>query len=243
MVKVIKNFFSKVECDQLKNFVLSHRKDWIVYKDNKETDHALIVYGNNFLRILLKNKFDKSKTQIEYESGLTIEHEWLYDILSQRIGTLLNKEVRYVDNFAKPGFHIFLQTDPRVWHYDDEKPHYPYRKSFKGYDNFSYFDRVYTMTITLSSGEFTYDYFPETYSKYSENAPMYCKTHHGLQGDECGECDLTKYETVKYSVGDLILTEDRYIHRVGSSKYVNDNERITIQGHIVIKDNIVYMYW
>ena len=93
----------------------------------------------------------------------------------------------------------------------------------------------------LTEGNFTYEYYPQTYSKYKEEPEFYCKKHHGLLGDDC-DCDLKDPVTLSYKKGDLIIAKDRYLHRVGASTFAKD-QRITLQGHGVRKNKVLYIYW
>lgn len=233
MIKVYKNFLTEHECGKIHSSVLEHQQDWKTYSDIK-------VYGNSYFRHLLKTNFNADTAYSLYKADRDIEFPWLYELLLERFSNLL--QCQYTSNFCKPAFQIVNQATPRIWHYDDEKLRYPYKVEFPDYTDSSYFDNYYTLTIMISKGDFTYDYYPETYSEYKNEPMYYCRKHHGLIGDEC-DCDLKDYKTIKYSVGDLVLTKGRYLHRVGSSKYSLDEQRMTIQGHIVAKNNIHYLYW
>jgi hypothetical protein len=149
--------------------------------------------------------------------------------------------VHYIKKFSRPGYQIITQETPRIWHYDDEKLRYPYKYAFSDYKTFDYFDEVFTFTLMLTDGDFTYEYYPQTESKYKEEPEFYCRKHHGLLGDDC-DCDLKDPVKLTYSRGDLIIAKDRYLHRVGGSSFAND-PRITLQGHGVRKNNILYIYW
>jgi len=232
MIKVLRNFFTDTECDDIVAEVKSRQNSWKFYKD-------IYVLGNSFFRHLLANEMDVNKAWNDYNTILdndSIAHELLRKRLSNIYG-----DVRFLSGFAKPGFQIITQETPRIWHYDDEKIRYPYDKLFFEYRNFDYFDDAYTLTVMLTNGNFTYEYYPQTYSRYKNNATYYCRKHHGLLGDEC-ECDLADPIKLVYKKGDLVFTKNRYLHRVGSSIYSND-ERITLQGHGVSRKKVLYLYW
>jgi hypothetical protein len=239
-VKVHRNFLSEIECNNIKRFVTENKDKWLEYKD-AGSDSSISVFGNSYFRHLLSSGFNVSSATEKYRRGNSVSNDAFYDMMLKRFSEVFGN-CSYMKNMGKPGFQIITQNTPRIWHYDDEKLRYPYGIEFSDYTDFSYFDRVFTFTIMLSDGNFTYDYYTETSSYYSDPAMYYCKNHHGLIGDDCGQCDLKEYKTIKYSIGDLVLTEDRYLHRVGVSDY-NKDERITIQGHIVSKNNMFYLYW
>jgi hypothetical protein len=161
-------------------------------------------------------------------------------MLLEKMGRLFD-HVSYTKHFSKPGFQIVNDSAPRTWHYDNEKLTYPYQKEFADYQGFDYFDRVFTITIMISDGNFSYDYFPES-QKYGTPQEKLCKHHEWLIGDDCPNCPLGPYSSIKYGRGDLVLSEDRCLHRVGASQFAG-SKRITLQGQAVVKDNIFYMYW
>lgn len=238
VVKLYRNFLSKVECSGLKQLALDNHSQWKEYPDANGT--SIKVYGNSYFRHLLTTGFNVNEALRLYGESADISSEEYKQLLLSKFSGLF-KEVSFIDGFSVPGFQIVEQETPRVWHYDDEKLRYPYKVAFPEYKDSKYFDRWITFTIMLSEGDFTYDYYSETESSYKEVPEYYCRKHHGLIGDDC-DCDLKEYKKIKYSVGDMILADGRYLHRVGESSYSKD-KRITIQGHIVTKDSVAYMYW
>lgn len=242
MITLYRNFLSLEECDSLKNLALSNTDKWKEYPDFKDvpSTSAIKVYGNSYFRHLISTNFNLNAALKLYNSTEDISSDYYKEFLIQKL-SLVFDGIKYIKGFSIPGFQIVEQETPRVWHYDDEKLRYPYKLAFPDYNNTKYFDRWVTFTIMLSEGDFTYDYYTETKSEYKDQPEYYCRKHHGLRNDECN-CNLKEYSTIKYSLGDMILADGRYLHRVGKSSYFNDS-RITIQGHIVTKGSASYMYW
>ena len=244
MILHVRSFYSVNEAKTLKESIESIRSDWRFYPDRKlGATNAIYVYGRSLFRHLVENKFDSWKSRDSYlKDTFTPEIEYL-DVLRSKMSATLGGGVEYFSRLAHPGFQIVTEGTPRIWHYDDEKSRYPYDVEFPEYRGFDgFFDDLYTFTIMLSSGKFTYNYYPQTLSKYKSQPEYYCSKHHGLLGDEC-DCDLKTYETIEYEQGDMIIAKDRYLHRVGSSEYTSDRERITMQGQIAKKNNTYYLYW
>jgi hypothetical protein len=238
MISVYKNFLSIDECCELKHLVNSNQSDWNDYPDSNGT--SISIYGNSYYRHLLATKRNIAEALKLYAKSKEISSDAYRQFLIEKFSTIF-KQVSYINGFSIPGFQIVDQEIPRVWHYDDEKIRYPYKSAFSDYNNMTYFDRWITFTIMLTDGDFSQDYYSETQSAYKEFREYYCKKHNGLIGDDC-DCDLKEYKTIKYSVGDMIFADGRYLHRVGKSSYYKD-KRITIQGHIVTKGDSAYLYW
>lgn len=225
-VQVYKNFIDPATCGDLVETVLQHRADWIQYN----TD--ISVWGNSYFRHLVAVEYNTYQAEpLYYSKPNTLPPE--YKTLLLRSFSGLFKQVAFIPRFGIPGFQIIQHTAPRIWHYDDEKIHYPYRSAFPEYVDIDYFDQCATFTIMCSAGNFTYDYTDESKSVYS-------REHLGKQQSILAP---EKYKTINYGVGDMILTYNRYLHRVGISDYTKDKQRISIQGHIVTKGSLAYLYW
>jgi hypothetical protein len=232
MIQIYNNFLQKSECSDIQDFVLQNRTNWLNYND-------LWVYGNSYKRHLLKSAFRINPACSLYFSHKNFECDWLYNTLIEKFSKIF--KCQYSTVFAKPGFQIVDQESPRVWHYDDEIVRYPYHKEFPDYKNSAYFDNFYTMVIMISDGKFTFDYYPQTFDAYKESPVYYCAKHVNLIGNTC-DCDLKEYKTINYQIGDLLLIKNRYLHRIGLSEFIQD-ARITLNGNIVEKQGIHYLYW
>lgn len=247
MLKVYDNFFSDKQCDQIVNELLKTKDQF----RNRYT--ALSYLGNNFFACLSDHNFIyepglEQYKKIQQEPEFTgFWHDYLLEQMSAHV-----MPAQYTQSFSKPGFQM-TTTDilqPGIWHYNSEKIIFPYQEEFSDYTgNLNYFDGIYTMTIMLTDGAFTFDYYPETDSTWATdimtdltNTP--CAEHTHWEGDKCPDpnCPLVRYETIHYKKGTLLLQDSRFMHRIGPSKY-NDQHRITMQGHGVAKNNIMYLHW
>jgi hypothetical protein len=172
--------------------------------------------------------------------------KWMYVKLQARLSEELGIEVRYNDKLSLPGFQMYSYDEKHevapasIWHYDDEKMGFPVRPV----------DRDLTFTILIENpGKSTYNYFPCTGSLYTKENHAFCKDHVHLKCNQtCANpnCELTddKMKTVEYEVGSMLLTYDRYLHRIGPTEFHDKNKtRITLQGHGYIKDNVLYLHW
>ena len=242
-VNIHYNFFNSDEADEVVAYLRAQKELWNHYPELNMTNigNSMTVIGNSYLRHLVKHKNRElawaDYRQIKFDLPV---HQLLLTKMS-----MLFKTVKYMNTMSKPGFQIMDSNGPRIWHYDDEKDSYNYTEEFNDYTDLTYFDKLYSLTIMLTDGEFTYNYFPETISEYTPERHAHCKDHVWLIGDDCKnkDCNLKEYTTIKYGKGDLILTGDRFFHRIGPSVYTNSQERITLQGHGVLKDDVFYMYW
>lgn len=176
----------------------------------------------------------------------------IYQILLQKMSNLLWVKCKYCDELILPWFQIITSDFPwsRIWQYDDEKTLFNWNKIFSWERSMEdWLEDSITFTIMIECPqESSYDYFPQTYSQYTKNREQkVCTSHVHLTWDICpdGDCLLkNSYETIQYKTGSLLLTKNRYLHRVGKSYFSNRGSyRITFQWHGILYNNILYLYW
>ena len=242
MTSVYRGFFTEEECDKIYLDVMSSENKWI-----KWSKSGVDNYGNSFFRRMLAtpdHQKDRTNTYKNYREVGMFRHS-VHDLFKEKLLKMFNK-VEYPLELSGPGFNIVTENPARSWHFDDEKFYYPYSDVFPDFTTFAdYFDRVLTFTIMITAGNFTYDYFKETTTRYIEPNQSPCLNHIMLNGDNCSNpnCQLKHFDTVEYKKGDLLLGEDRFLHRVGFSNFTEGQPRITLQSQCVIKDDVLYLYW
>lgn len=237
MYKLIDNFFSKDECNIAISEVNQNQSSWY---HCGETD--MYILGNSFLR----KEFNAHLDKIYEFNAANLFKVKLLDIFPK---------IEFLKKTGKPGFQIINQNEtkkPAVWHYDSILINFPYNLEFADYNNFNdYFEEYYVFTLMLSDGNFSFDYYPETKSKFGntpleEQQSIVCEGHVDLIGDNCtnSECQLKEFETINYKQGSLLVQDDRYLHRVGYKDIDGtDSKRITLQSYGVVKNGIMYLFW
>lgn len=238
MIKQIKNIFTQDECADIVDRLSNLPAD--VFKQHMR----LKILGTNLYDYT--NFRDYIKPAETNNKVLEQNFEWLYFKLQARLSEELGMEVRFNTKFSLPGFQMYSYDEKhevapaREWHYDDEKLGFPIRPV----------DRDITFTILIENpGKSTYNYFPCTESLYTREKQYMCKDHVHLKSNQVcinPNCELTedKIETVEYEVGTMLLTYDRYLHRIGPTEFQDKNKRrITMQGHGYIKGNVLYLHW
>lgn len=248
MPHVIEDFFTAQETNDALAVINQAQPFW-----QKCHQTGMYILGNSLFR-----KINFRDGQVFYGSYFedNIFHFEQADLLKEKLSSMFDNVV-YTNEFSKPGFQIIKRDEdkqPSVWHYDNMITMFPYNVEFDDYDfDFSnYFDEYYIFTLMLSDGEFSFDYFPETDSSFgkdildaSTNTPI-CKDHVNLVGDNCSNpnCELKKYETIKYTKGSLLVQNERVLHRVGSRDINGSHSlRATLQTYGVVKDGTLYLFW
>lgn len=247
MFTIYRDFFTKEECNTILKEVEHYRDKWVF----NPLTHMHIL-GNSFLyHTVLDNS---PENFVHYRHGT--DYVPLMNTLLQAKLSKLFKNVAYTSTFSKPGFHIIEpnHAEATQWHYDSDQPLMPYGLEFKDYQApfVKYFDKIYTIILMLSDGEYSLDYYPETVSEYKDtkneelgNNPV-CAEHRNLVGDACPNpnCKLKEYKTVHYTQGSLLMVDSRILHRASAPKFKNPTDlRVIVRGYAVQKDDTLYLYW
>lgn len=237
MYKLIDNFFSKDECNTAISEVNQNQSLW--YRCGET---GMYILGNSFLR----KQFNTHLERYDFTTT-SIFKEKLLDMFSK---------IDFFKNSGKPGFQIIKKNatkNPSVWHYDSILINFPYDLEFTDYNNNfnEYFEKYYVFTLMLSDGSSSFDYYPETKSKFGntileETQSAVCDGHVNLVGDACpnSDCHLTEFKTIHYKQGSLLIQDERFLHRAGYNDIDgSDTNRITLNGYGVVKNRVMYLFW
>ncbi len=247
-MELIENFFTDDECNNALKEVDRNQDLWTRCQETH-----MYILGNSLLRTQkLEHKGKKDYTSL-YLSKNIYNFE-TSEILRKKLSDIFF-ETKFCKHLSQPGFQIVKRNEserPSVWHYDDIIMSYPFDLDFPDYENnfYEYFEDFYIFTLMLSEGESSFDYFPETDSKYTTDdnieTPI-CKEHINLVGDCCvnPNCSLKNFQTINYTKGSLLIQKnERMLHRVGNRDIDGqDSFRITITAYGLVKNNIMYIFW
>lgn len=239
MITRLDNFICREECQKVSDILKTIPKECFI-------DHSYIfMLGTNLYQYKDINEYKKHAETTNVL--LNKNFDWLYKRVQKKLSDKLNCEVDYDIRFSLPGFQLYpyneelhTKSPARIWHYDDEKLGFPVRPV------------DYDITITLlieNPGVSTYQYFPCTHSLYTAEKTAFCKEHVHLKSwQKCTNpnCELLDeyIETLFYDVGTMVITKDRYLHRIGPTEfYDKTKQRITMQGHGYFKNNKLWLHW
>lgn len=159
----------------------------------------------------------------------------LYDRVMESLIKATGKKVEYEDQLALPGFHIFQYCE--MFNYPIASEHFDlqFKEMFWGYRNVEYDNPItFTLTIRLPSGGGGLNYWDIFYTDVEE-----------LSNTELKDLrDETEKKYFEYQEGKMIVHGGLMLHQIAPAKDMKpDDERITLQGHGLICDNILRVYW
>ncbi len=163
---------------------------------------------------------------------------WLYESLSAVLAEHLQAPVRYAENLALPGFHVWLSeavfTKPQApVHFDLQY------KAFEwppGTD----ISRLlsFTLPVRLPRAGGGLNVWDATYEQFQTAL---------RRGWIEGAADLQRFHTrtyVPYTVGRMVIHSGHILHQVAPTSRVEpDDERLTLQGHGIWCDDRWILYW
>ena len=157
----------------------------------------------------------------------------LYNRLIEVIGLATGQKVEYDTALALPGFHIFLFSE--LFTQPLASKHFDLQFKLIDWKKYNKVDFEHPISFTLAiilpksgGGMYCWDLFynPEVDRSSREQEKEESKTF------------------VEYSSGKLVLHEGLMLHQIAPLKEMNStDERITLQGHGLICDGVMRLYW
>jgi hypothetical protein len=157
---------------------------------------------------------------------------WMYDKVADRLAEALGAPTCYPDELALPGFHIFVEPiRDKAIHFDGQHRHLSWGKA-------GTVDLEHPLSFTLAialprsgAGLKLWDIFREE-----------CRDMPEAQRQEL---QRTRQVTiVPYRLGKMVCHSGYRMHQIAdSSGFEPGDERITLQGHGIMRDGVWQLYW
>lgn len=159
----------------------------------------------------------------------------LYLLLAKAIEKETNETVKFEERIALPGFHIFqyhpfFETQSGAVHFDLQYKEIPWE--YKTID----YDHPFSFTLPLS--------LPEA----GGGLNFWDLEYDLLKNKSHQEIEQIRHQTTKqflpYKVGHLVIQKGLFLHQIAPSNTLkHHDERITLQGHGLICDGVLRLYW
>jgi hypothetical protein len=219
------------ECESIRKRVHSLKQHWVARIDEKIPFYTLGAASY----LDAEGKKESRYKGIAKRMNPILESHFsdLYARLSEVITHATSQKVEYDKLLALPGFHIFLFselfTQPLASkHFDLQFKLIDWAR----YQNIDFENPIsFTLSITLPAsggGMYCWDliYNPEVGRHSREEEKEESKTF------------------IEYFPGKLVLHEGFMLHQIAPVKEMNPtDERITLQGHGLICDGVMRLYW
>jgi hypothetical protein len=227
--KIIDNFLSSSEIEEIKAGVHDMRSDWrhistfpIASPNSihrKSIDMSLIKSAENqyFLgdAIYAIDSFEQINREIQ--DNLYAKFRTLYDKLLLELSKNYSAPY-YPEGYAKPGFHIFhgeQKAFPFQWHIDT---------TLAMFDRSVNPSNIHSFLCCIET----------------PRDPAGLEYKDTLHWDQL---EATESKYIDYKVGSLYTWNGSYIHRMRQFDMDADESRITLQGHLYISNGTTRVYW
>jgi hypothetical protein len=218
------------ECDRVAALVLDSRADWTA----RSPSGLFSTLGvNAYMDLAPTDDPDGSYFTPARASNTLLQERFreLHQALARALEAEIGLPARYADDLARPGFHIWSglgipRTVGASVHFDLQylklltRPHYA---GATGTVSF-------TLPIRLPAAGSSLRVWPD------------CQ--YPIAAERRLEIQQTEPEIVEYTVGRAVLHSGHVLHQIGATPTVTpDDLRITLQGHGLVVDETLVLYW
>lgn len=223
---------SEEECRRVEKVVFSLKPFWT------QRSPLAPFYTLGVASYLDGNQKERYLELVKMINPILKEHfSWLYEKLKTKLEEVLKAPICFDDQFALPGFHIFLAhaaflLPVATVHYDLQFEHIDWAKNYPGID----FSTQLSMTLALrlpkaGGGLNLWDVEYEKYQKMSkEEYSDYLTTH--------------PPSFHPYHLGNLVLHSGYRLHQIAPAKSLDsDDVRLTLQAHALYYKDHWVVYW
>lgn len=214
------------ECSRVRAAVYDLRKYWAQDRLGAASYKILPFRVDSVGRFLYRAKARKLNPMLRERLG------WLYEKLADRLADALGAPTCYPDKFALPGFHIFLEPiGQKSIHFDLQWRHFNWGSAGR-------VDLQRPLSFTL----------PVALPKHGAGLNLWDLRYEEVKGCPDGERlrlqHARKKSFVPYKLGKAVCHSGLQLHQMAASQnFQPGDERITLQGHCVMRDGAWQIYW
>lgn len=159
----------------------------------------------------------------------------LYISLAKTLEKETSEVVKFDEKLALPGFHIFqyhpvFKTHTAAAHFDLQYKEVPWTYKKIDYDN----PISFTLSLSLPKSGGGLNYWNLDYEAFKD------KPRHEVEKIQ----EQSEQKFIPYQEGSMIVQKGLFLHQIARSSDLQPNdERITLQGHGLICDGALRLYW
>lgn len=236
---------SSLECAEVMDRIYLAREHWI---RREEGFYTLGVAS--YLDVHMSQ--DPAKTYysiLDESNALLLAH--FGDVLEPVRATIedvVELPVRYAENLALPGFHIFLETALHWLGKSPSSPHVDRQYRTLGFPEYLSPERALSVTLPIrlpvAGGGLTT--WPVTRVRANDAATHFPSIDRTIGDSEWLDAVVatTRSKHDRYAVGELVIHSGEILHRISPIRSVSPgDERVTLQGHAARRDGEWVLYW
>lgn len=227
------DFLTPAECLEIQKTIHLMREEWIPRQGG--VIPIFTLGGASYLDSNRISDENYRKVGRNSNESLMANFRLMYDRLAEALFSYYKHPVVYEVNLAVPGFHIFqshrlFEQPIAASHFDlqFQNIHWPYQNIDSEHPV------SFTAAIALPSEGGGLNYWD-----------IFYKDHPAASKKELA--DLAAHSEKKYypyKIGKLMVHDGLFLHQIAPGKNLQPNdERVTLQGHGLVCDGILHVYW
>lgn len=227
------DFLSPEECKIIRDKILDLRDHW-----TNRGGGALPIYTLGTASYLDASRNDDSAYREKAKTTNPIlrnNFQFLYQRLYNVLSNIFKMPVTFAEDLAYPGFHIFLAS--KMFEQPVASTHFDLQfRSIKWNHRNIDFDHPISFTCPVAIPKFGsgLNYWDINGKEHEKSS------HQELEALKASKKTLF----LPYNLGKLVLHHGLILHQIAPSKEIApDDERITLQGHGLICDGVMQLYW
>lgn len=227
------DFLSPEECTRMCEIVLGLKEFWVERRLGFLPFYTL--GAASYLDCTEQSDEAYFQAAEKYNSILSGHFPLLYEHLTERLSEILGQPAAYAEGMGMPGFQIFLSS--KAFEYPMASTHFDlqYQKFKRRYDQV---DLEHPISFTCLIGA----------PKSGSGIYYWNITREEAQNLSNAELEALKAEREKiyfpYKLGALVVHHSIFLHQIAPSKdSQTEDYRITLQGHGLLCDQVMRLYW
>ena len=218
------------ECDEVAAAVLDLREDWT----SRSGSGTFFTLGVNAY-MDLAHAADPTASYFEPARSANVmlrrRFAGLHERLAQVLGRELGLPTRYADDLAMPGFHVWVGLG------------IPSRPGASIHFDLQYLRLLARPRYTHASGTVSFT-VPVELPAAGASLRVWPGCTYPDDAYRVAAVRQTEPEVVPYHLGSALVHSGHVLHQVGASPSVRPEDlRITLQGHGLVVDDVLVLYW
>jgi hypothetical protein len=217
------------ECARVRSVVHEMKKHWArdrlgfaAYKLKPFVDRRIGAIGRLLYYLSAKRLNPMLRTKLG----------WMYDRIEERLAVALGAPTCYPSDLALPGFHVFVQPiRDKAIHFDGQHRHLNWGRA--GAVDLEH-PLSFTLAIALPRSGAGLNLWDITQPE--------CR---GLSSDQRKQLMRSRHKVfIPYRLGKMVCHSGYGMHQIADSMdFVPGDERITLQGHGIMRNGVWQLYW
>jgi hypothetical protein len=218
------------ECEDLTDAVLDLRDEWT---GRSPTAQFFTLGVNAYMDLAHSTDSEAEYYALAQRANLLLKHRFvgLHGNLAEVLSHALGVPTRYADDLAMPGFHIWVG------------PGIPSRAGASIHFDLQYQRLLHRPAYARATGTVSFT-LPIRLPAAGSSLRLWPACTYPADVSHLDIARTTEPEVVRYRLGSALVHSGHVLHQIGPTPSVQPEDlRITLQGHGLVVDDVLVLYW